>query len=533
VLDPIHLLTMNRNLSQGLSEVVSIGIDNDPPKVLSFHNPSENDVAENDDDSSNFDETESINNRRCFVDSNDGLTSDDVLYRIESVVNHILVALDRKEIPIIEPFQQNNRIAIDTEDGNSVGIINRKKKYIATKRFTVNQCRSFTGVVLVASFCQSLILQKKTTTSREVYYYYVTHFKNQRECDNAIWDLCCLLNLPRHLLNIIASPKGWFCGDIQLYSKTLSTSCSHHVGNTKSNKRRFNDGYEQEIFVEFEEKILLDGRSIPSVHGAPISSEWLLPFQQRNFGVQTVAATCILVVEKEGVYNRLSEDQFYKKYPCIIITGKGFPDFATRAMVATLHNELNLPVRGLADCNPFGVLILNTYQHSNRSIGSHQQNLVVDRRKKDQDNHSEMIFNEVDIDPWGVPVDWIGLRPSQISHIMNKHSAKKVATSNYVTNGTVLPPEVFQQLTTIDKQRLFGTLLKEGDDHPWISYGECERRYEELYDMQHYKVELEALNWLGMDYICMWLGKIFEFNNTFHTTNNRKNDSDNKWMQII
>ena len=41
-------------------------------------------------------------------------------------------------------------------------------------------------------------------------------------------------------------------------------------------------------------------------------------------------AQFIILVEKEAAYMRLAEDRFYNQYPCIVITGKGQPDVATR-----------------------------------------------------------------------------------------------------------------------------------------------------------------------------------------------------------
>ena len=42
---------------------------------------------------------------------------------------------------------------------------------------------------------------------------------------------------------------------------------------------------------------------------------------------------------------RLAEDRFYNKFPCIIITGKGQPDVATRMFLRRLKAALNIPVR--------------------------------------------------------------------------------------------------------------------------------------------------------------------------------------------
>jgi meiotic recombination protein SPO11 len=406
------------------------------------------------------------------------VTSSDVIQRIEELATNIVVSLDRGELPAMSTYQ--SIISSDQEQAS-----NR-----TMKRFTINQCRSFTSVLLVAAFCHSLIIAERTTTNREVYYFYVTHFRSQKECDAAIWDLCSIIQTPRHMLNLMASPKGWFCGDIQLISKSDQTS-------------PIRENEEGSV-------LLLDGRSLPSVHGSPISSEWLQPYSRRNFSVQTIAATCILVIEKEGVYNRLSEDGFYRDYPCILITGKGFPDFATRAMVHTLHRELNLPVRGLSDCNPFGIMVLNTYQ------GTGTQNRRVAGAGMERLN---------------VPIEWVGLRPSQVSHIMSSESTIPDQT---------LPQEIFQELTHLDKKRLFGTLLKENEHHSWTNFGQDRRRVKELVRMQHWKVELEALNWLGMDFCSSWLGRIFNYNSNeassgsnngeSETTGSRKAD---EWLKII
>ena len=41
-------------------------------------------------------------------------------------------------------------------------------------------------------------------------------------------------------------------------------------------------------------------------------------------------AQFILLIEKDAAFMRLAEDRFYNTYPCVIMTGKGQPDVATR-----------------------------------------------------------------------------------------------------------------------------------------------------------------------------------------------------------
>jgi meiotic recombination protein SPO11 len=400
-------------------------------------------------------------------------SSEEVVARIELLSAKIISMLDEENLPILETYQSPLLLSDKQQTIKS----------ITTKRFNMNQCRSFTSVVLVMSFCHALLQAKRTTTCREVYYFYVTHFRSQRECDLAIWDVATLLQVPRHSLGLKASPKGWFCGDIQLVRDDANDD--HGIVTTT----------------------LLDGRSLQAIQGAPISSEWLS--QTRNFYVQTASAKCILVVEKEGVYNRLSEDRFFDHYPCILVTGKGFPDLATRALVHHLHNQLQIPVRGLADCDPFGVMVLHTYQYGGT------------RLQRGVDGG----------DRYSVPMQWVGLRPSQVEQLSNPNIDRNDQPGD-ASSTTSLPDEVFQELTDLDKKRLDDHLLK--GDHRWTHYGENERRVEELEDMRRYKVELEALNWLGMDFCAQWVSAIMHHHDDLSNNNNNQHASAPKeWLEII
>ena len=170
-------------------------------------------------------------------------------------------------------------------------------------------------------------------------------------------------------------------------------------------------------------------------------------------------AKVILVIEKEGVYNRLSEERIFDRFPCILVTGKGFPDLATRALVKTFHAELGLPVVGVCDCNPYGVSVLALYHCASDRMG-------VDGNRR-----------------YSVPMRWLGLRPSEVARIKGG-----------------LPETVFQKLTELDNKRI-ASLLGAGDT---FLTGEEEEELREMEDAGH-KVELEALYWLGPDYMGNWI----------------------------
>ena len=209
-----------------------------------------------------------------------------------------------------------------------------------------------------------------------------------------------------------------------------------------------------------------DATLLPSVQGLPITREWI--DGNDDFEIRSDTAKCIIVIEKEGVYNRLSEDGFYERYPCILVTGKGFPDLASRAMVHRLEQELHLPVYGLCDCNPFGLGVLQTYERGSARMG--------------RDGG----------DRYSVALRWVGLKPS---HLRDELQGQ-------------LPRNVFQRLTSVDERRLEKLL---GEVHAFHNnHRDGEERLQELEIMQSngYKVELEAMHWLGMDFMSDFLEQV-------------------------
>ena len=74
-------------------------------------------------------------------------------------------------------------------------------------------------------------------------------------------------------------------------------------------------------------------------------------------------ARYILVVEKDAVFNRLLQEKACERMHAIMVTARGMPDIATRALLQRLTQELpHTPVVGLFDWNPSGAVILCTYR---------------------------------------------------------------------------------------------------------------------------------------------------------------------------
>jgi len=103
-------------------------------------------------------------------------------------------------------------------------------------------------------------------------------------------------------------------------------------------------------------------------------------------------AKYILLIEKEATFARLLNDRYYEKYgPCILVTGKGYPDISTRAFVKKLSHQFSLPVLALIDSDPYGLEILLTYTFGSLSQSHDSDRLAVPHIK------------------------WLGVRPSDFT----------------------------------------------------------------------------------------------------------------------
>jgi meiotic recombination protein SPO11 len=99
-----------------------------------------------------------------------------------------------------------------------------------------------------------------------------------QECNDTILDVASLLKCDREDLGIYASSKGYFAGScfVKTPGAAAWTDCTT-VGN----------------------------------NGLPIRSDAIDIYEMRNNG-----ATAIVVIEKDGIFNRLAEDQIWKKVRC-------------------------------------------------------------------------------------------------------------------------------------------------------------------------------------------------------------------------
>ena len=309
---------------------------------------------------------------------------------------------------------------------------------------SIQRSRCFSDIVYVMEFILQILCHDITKTLRELFYALKPRISTQEYSNRLVWKLANILGVSRRSLGIVASSKGLVGGCIVVTRKQTLPSGAEVV-NT------------------------MDGCTMLPSHNMHITYEWLERdengWTSSNVKVNaTTTAKVILVVEKEGIFQHLINARFFEKYPCILVTGKGYPDIATRALVRSLHKELDLPVVGICDYNPHGIQVLGTYYSSNL--------LGIDGGNR-----------------YSVPIHWLGLRPSHISLIEK-----------------FLPVHVFQSLTDGD-MILLDTLIHGKD---YLMDEDCRA----IIDMKTrgYKLELETLHRLDLDLISSFVLQMLEEN---------------------
>ncbi|KAJ7217768.1 DNA topoisomerase IV alpha subunit [Mycena pura] len=202
----------------------------------------------------------------------------------------------------------------------------------------------------IAQLCRVLDLMHKAVvtsvpmTKRDIYYMDVALFKTQRTVDNA-------RSLPYSRMFVSsrtgqrATSKGLVCG---------SGLVIHLVSGEK-------------VQANDTEGVLIPvGEDIKAI---TVDED----------------VNAVLVVEKDAVFQtlcrqRLANHPRLKGRILIVTKGKGYPDVATRQMVATLSTRLpHLPIFCLVDGDPYGLDILSVYKYGSRAMAHEGDKLAAGR----------------------------------------------------------------------------------------------------------------------------------------------------------
>jgi DNA topoisomerase-6 subunit A len=93
--------------------------------------------------------------------------------------------------------------------------------------------------------------------------------------------------------------------------------------------------------------------------------------------IKKVSAEFVLLIEKGTQFNRLSEDKFWKKHNCILLTGNGQPPRGVRRLARRLHDEHKLPILVLVDNDPWGYYIYSVVKQGSINLAFESQRMAI------------------------------------------------------------------------------------------------------------------------------------------------------------
>ncbi|KAI0779848.1 DNA topoisomerase IV alpha subunit [Fomes fomentarius] len=253
--------------------------------------------------------------------------------------------------------------------------------------------RPFAQVFRVVDLMHEALLDDVPTTKRDMYYKDSQLFGSQATVDKLVDDVAATFQLCRADLNVRASSKGLICG----------TSFTVHF-----------KGGDAVAVTDGEASLVPQSEDI------------------ERFEVgQDVA--WVLVVEKEAVFQTLCRLRFATHEdlpgPGLIVTGKGYPDVATRQLVKTLSDNLpHVPIVALVDGDAYGIDILSVYKYGSIRMRHQNEYLAAAR------------------------LQWLGLWASELAALcigkeallpITKHDEKKART---LLRRTDLPAQCRKEL---------------------------------------------------------------------------------------
>ena len=186
---------------------------------------------------------------------------------------------------------------------------------------SVKESENFALLLRVCSIILDNMKHNKVVPVRDVYYQDVAFFKSQNQVVKAVERLCLMFRVSRETMNITQSPNGL------IIVGNFSMSIAFENGQVEELKEKYTVS-----LIPVEKIMHINCSKIPRF---------------------------VLVVEKEAVFAHLNG----KLPDGILITGKGFPDHATRRLLNAISVTYpSAPIFGLVDSDPHGILILRTYE---------------------------------------------------------------------------------------------------------------------------------------------------------------------------
>lgn len=267
--------------------------------------------------------------------------------RLVGVADTVITAAQRRKDPTLSiPIRSLSNVTFNERKG----LIEMGKRKQARSFFNVGMAKKFMQTVLVADALAELQRANLTTSLREIYYRTKHTIKNshentfdtQNESDPVIEDLEVSLEALREELHVRAENGGSVVGPLVLVDDGDQVNCA-----------RLGKG----------------GYSVPSI----VEPEYLQ--------IKKCTADFLLLVEKGTQWNRLSEDKFWRRYNCVLLTGNGQPPRGVRRLARRLHEEKRLPVYVLVDNDPWGYYIYSVVKQGSINLAFESQRMAIPKAK--------------------------------------------------------------------------------------------------------------------------------------------------------
>jgi len=263
--------------------------------------------------------------------------------RLVGLADLVVEAAKKKKDPEIEiPV----RALSNVEFNEKKRIIEMGKSTQARTFFNLGMAKKFMQTMLVADALAELQRADCTTSLREIYYrtkHTLTDssentFDDQNESDPIIEDLEVTLEALREELHVAAEGRGSVVGNVVLVDDGDSIDC------TRAGK---------------------SGHTVPSIVEEP------------DIRIKKCSADFILLVEKATQFNRLSEDKFWKRHNCILITGNGQPPRGVRRLCRRIHDEWKKPLYVLVDNDPWGYYIYSVVKQGSINLAFESERMAI------------------------------------------------------------------------------------------------------------------------------------------------------------
>jgi DNA topoisomerase-6 subunit A len=267
--------------------------------------------------------------------------------KLVGVADIVITAAEKRKDPTIAiPVRALSNVNFNERNG----LIEMGKRKQARSFFNVAMAKKFMQTVLVADALSELQRANLTTSLREIYYRTKHTIKNshentldtQDESDPIIEDLEVTLAALREELHVRAENAGSIVGPVVFVDDGDRVDCT-----------RLGKG----------------GYSVPSI----VEPEYLQ--------IARCTADFVLLVEKGTQWNRLSEDKFWRRYNCVLLTGNGQPPRGVRRLARRLHEEKGLPVYVLVDNDPWGYYIYSVIKQGSINLAFESQRMAIPKAK--------------------------------------------------------------------------------------------------------------------------------------------------------